>query len=385
MACDFDLRAHTLLLTLSGSRAYGTHHDDSDVDLKGVAVPPARRLLGFLPPFEQADDRADVQVFTSDLTAEERSICARTHLEGSVYGLAKFARLAADCNPNILEALFCRDEEIRRITPIGEALRESAPLFLSAKARHTFAGYAASQLKRIKNHRRWLLSPPKRKPSREDFSLPQRTLIPADQLMAAESAIRAKLDSWEIDYGELDRSAVLHIQDQIARSLAEITQTTDARWRCAARAIGYDENFMLLLDRERRYKAAMREWQQHQSWKRSRNPARAALEAAHGYDCKHGAHLVRLLRMGREILVSGKVIVWRGGVDAEELVAIRQGAWPYEQLVEWAERENRALDAIWRSGDCAVPQSPDRQALNDRIVALTEQALSLGHGVPDRA
>ena len=60
--------------------------------------------------------------------------------------------------------------------------------------------------------------------------------------------------------------------------------------------------FLDLLDRERRYRGALREWQQYQEWTRSRNPARAELERRHGYDTKHAMHLIRLLRMAVEIL-----------------------------------------------------------------------------------
>ncbi len=371
----FDLASHTVLLTVGGSRAYGIHHAGSDVDVKGVAIPPARYLHGFLHAFDQCDDAGPIQAFLDCLSEEERAICGRTKLEGVVFGIQKFVRLCADSNPNLLEALFCRDAEVRVCTPLGERLRESAGLFLSARARHTFAGYATSQLRRIKGHRRWLLSPPKHKPTREAFGLPERTLIPADQLMAAEAGIEKKMDEWEVDYGALDRSSVIHIQSQISHFLAEIMETTDARWRCAARMIGYDENFMALLDRERRYKSAMKEWQQYQSWKKNRNAARAELESRFGFDVKHGAHLIRLLRMGREILVSGEVNVWRGDRDAEELVAIRRGEWSYERLVEEAEAENARLDAIWRERSYVVPRTPDLEKLDALTVELVEASL----------
>ncbi|MFT5682258.1 MAG: putative nucleotidyltransferase [Myxococcota bacterium] len=371
----FDLAPHTILLTVGGSRAYGIHHDGSDVDVKGVAIPPGRTFHGFLESFDQCDDDGPIQAFLDRLTDEEKVICGQTKLEGVVYGLRKFARLCADSNPNLLETLFCRDDEIRVCTPLGERLRESRELFLSARARHTFAGYATSQLRRIKGHRRWLLHPPRAQPSRESYGLPQRTLIPADQLMAAEAGIVKKMDEWEVDYGSLERSSVIHIQSQIAGFLAQIMETTDARWRCASRMIGYDENFMALLDRERRYKSAMKEWQQYQSWKKNRNAARAELESRFGFDVKHGAHLIRLLRMGREILIDGKVNVWRGDIDAEELIAIRQGQWSYERLIEEAEAENAGLEEIWQARSYVVPKAPDLEKLDALVVELVESAL----------
>lgn len=65
-----------------------------------------------------------------------------------------------------------------------------------------------------------------------------------------------------------------------------------------------------------------------------RNPARAALERAHGYDTKHAMHLVRLMRMGIEALEEGELRVRRG--DAEELRAIREGALDHEAFVALA-------------------------------------------------
>jgi len=370
-----DLRAHTVLLCVAGSRAQGLAGPDSDVDLRGAAVPPAAVLHGFRQAFAQADQPGDMDVFVDTLTDEEQAVVARTKVEGSIYSLAKFARLCVDCNPNLLETLFARDAEVRVCTPLGERLREHRQAFLSHKAQHTFTGYALGQLKRIRGHRQWLLSPPAAPPTREAFGLPRRTLVPKDHLAAAQAAVRKRLDEWNPDWGPLPHSEITRLQTQLEGFLEEVLLAGESPWHRAARSIGLDDDLIEAMDRERRYKNAQRNWEQYRTWQRQRNPARAALEAAHGYDTKHGAHLVRLLRMGREILETGEVRVWRGGHDAEELQAIRQGAWSYEALVDWAEREARGLRELVETGEIAVPEQPDHTVLDELIADLTEAHL----------
>jgi hypothetical protein len=68
---------------------------------------------------------------------------------------------------------------------------------------------------------------------------------------------------------------------------------------------------MYLYRRERAYHHAFRDWQQYEHWKAHRNPKRAALEMKMGFDGKHASHLVRLMRMCREILETGRVVVKR--------------------------------------------------------------------------
>jgi hypothetical protein len=368
----FDLRAHTHLLVVAGSRAFGIHTDASDVDVKGVAIPPASVLHG-LGTFEQA---TEVSAFAADLTAEERAIAERTHLEGTVFDLRKFLRLLSEANPNLLDVLFCRDEEIRVATPIGGRLRERRNLFVTARCRHTFGGYATAQLKRIETHRKWLLEPPERAPTRDEYDLPERTIIPADQLAAAWAAIRARVDSWDVDLSALEEPERLDLRGRIADMLAEMQLFDDARWRAGARAVGLDENFILLLDRERRYKAAKTQWDQYTHWKATRNAARAATEAEFGYDVKHGAHLYRLLKMCREILTTGEVHVWRGGIDSDEIRAIRRGEWPYDRLVGWAKEQDAELTGIYEKKAYVVPDAPDRAAIDALCVELVEAALA---------
>ena len=366
-----------ILLTVAGSRAYGLHRPGSDVDLKGVAIPPRRYLHGFARRFEQADSSAHLAPFAALLNVEERQAVAETKLEGSVYHLVKFFGLAADANPNILDALFCRDDEVRLVHPLGARLREHRQLFLSAKAKHTFSGYAAAQMKRIQLHRRWLIQPPKGAPSRGEYGLPERTLIPADQLMAAQAAVRTQLDRWELDLSMLDPMEAERLRERIEEVLVERSVAADTRFYDAARSIGLDDNLILVMDRERRYESARKEWEQYVRWGRERNPERAALEAKFGYDAKHAAHLVRLLAMGREILTTGQVNVWRGGRDAELLLAIRGGAWTFDQLMQHAQDADAELEQIYRTGSFAVPKQVDRDALDRLCVSLVEEGLRL--------
>src|SRR5688572_17819762 len=358
---QFDLRAHTILLTRAGSRVYGMHTETSDVDVKGLCIPPARYVLG-VEVFEQADKPEHFPEFLDLLTQAERDVVAATKLEGSIYELRKFARLALDANPNILDVLFCRDEDVLLMTDAGARLREARRAFLSTKAKHTFSGYAIAQLKRINTHRRWLIHPPAHKPTRAEYSLPEQTLIPADQLAAAEALVQKQLDSWEIDLSRVpDESDRIAIMNQFRTTMTEIVGGQDAKWQAAVKSVGIDDNLLVIMDRERKYKAAKTEWDNFQSWKKNRNAARAALEEKYGYDCKHGAHLVRLMRMCREILERGEVNVWRGDIDADELRAIRNGGWSYERLIEFADREEKSLAEM---KSFAVPRTPDREKVN---------------------
>lgn len=382
---DFDLRERTILLTVAGSRAYGIHRPESDMDVKGVGIATAPYYHGFLRRWDQAEG-SHMGVFSDLLTEEEARAAKATKLDGVVYDIRKFVSLAADDNPNILDVLFCRDEEVRLCTPLGQKLREHREAFLSAKCKYTFSGYAAAQLKRIKGHRAWLMNPPSHAPTRAEFDLPETTLIPADQLAAANAAVQKQLDSWEFDFSGMADSEIVRVEGRIRDFLVDMCTRSgltpdETKWLAAARTVGIGDNLVYVMQREREYEAAARHFKQYQEWKKNRNTARAELEAKHGFDSKHGAHLVRLLRMGREILTTGKVHVWRGpggSDDADEIRSVRDGAWTYDQLVEWAEKEDAELEAIYRERRYVVPKAPNREAIDRLCIELVETALEQG-------
>jgi predicted nucleotidyltransferase len=65
---------------------------------------------------------------------------------------------------------------------------------------------------------------------------------------------------------------------------------------------------------------------------------RKALVKKFGFDPKNASHSIRLLRMGIEFLNEGKLFVDRSQIDALELLEIKAGEWPLEQVKKEADK-----------------------------------------------
>lgn len=358
---NFDVDQRTIVLVKHGSHAYGLATPDSDLDLKGVCIEPIQYHLGYLNRFEQ----------------EERLVHKGHPHDKVTYSLKKFVRLASDCNPNIIEVLFGTEDNIVKIDDFGRELLAHRDCFISKKARFTFAGYAHAQLKRIETHRRWLLRPPTHKPTRAEFGLTEHPFIPSGQLQTAQAIVQKHLDRWQFnDMSQIDPSTRTMIQNTLTELLAEANVCADERYRAACRYLGFDENFLDLLARERQYKQASDEWANFQRWKENRNPRRAAGEEKYGYDLKHASHLLRLMRMCKEILSGKGVIVKRP--DAEELLAIKlHGAMRYDDLIAEANDLEKQCGDLYEHAP--LPHQPPRARLDELVVSLTQRYLSI-HG-----
>jgi predicted nucleotidyltransferase len=333
---------NTIFLTLHGSHAYGTNTPTSDVDVKGIAIPPSEYYLGFSKVFEQAE-----------LKGKEP--------DGVIYEIRKFFKLARDCNPNIIEVLHTDPADWVSIHPVGQKIIDNRHIFMSKKAYYTFFGYARAQLKRINTHYRWLKNPPRAPVTRAEFGLPERPVINQEQMNAAIADIQKRMEDWDVNWEILEPSERILMQERISLMLAELGMTIDTRWMGAAKLLGYEDNFIYQLQKEREFKQKCADWDSYQEWKRTRNPARAELEEKYGYDTKHGMHLVRLIRMCREILEQGKVLVKRP--DRDELLAIRQGALSYEELVSWADSQESELGVIYQNST-ALPKTPNEKQID---------------------
>jgi hypothetical protein len=114
----------------------------------------------------------------------------------------------------------------------------------------------------------------------------------------------------------------------------------------------------------------MKHWSAFQTWKASRNPARAELERRHGYDTKHAMHLIRLMRSGLEILQTGELRVRRG--DAEDLNAVRDGALSFEALLEAASRLQSEIEET--AHRTALPADVDEAFVDGLLLELVRGA-----------
>lgn len=376
---NFDLKESTIFLTLVGSRAYGFSSESSDYDYRGICIPPMYTYIGINSKFEQVVDGISKEVWKNypDLVEPEADM--------QVMELSKFCRLALDCNPSIIEILFSDESNFVYRDPIMDSLLEHRDAFLSKRAKARFCGYALSQLNRIKRHKRWLDDPPTKEPSRADFGLPEKSsLISADQIGSADAIIKYEVDAFVVDQTDLPEHTKIELNLGLSKMIKAVWlalnlgpypvgegqrfESTDAALSEAImRQNGFDYNFIEILKREKKYRAARQEWDSYQHWLQERNPARAELEKKFGYDTKHACHLMRLLRMCREILETGKVLVKRP--DAEELRAIRSGAWSYERICEFAENEDKALNEVVKKSK--LPSSPDTNTIQSIVYDMT--------------
>ena len=125
-----DLRPWIIYRCQVGSHAFGLAGDDSDDDLRGIFLPPARlhwSLFKLPEQLEFNDERQD-EVY---------------------WELEKFLKLALKANPNVLETLWT--PRVLHADEVALRLREMRQLFLTRYLYKTYSGYVLSQFRRMAN------------------------------------------------------------------------------------------------------------------------------------------------------------------------------------------------------------------------------------------
>ncbi|MEZ4301322.1 MAG: nucleotidyltransferase domain-containing protein [Polyangiaceae bacterium] len=368
----FALERHTIFVTLAGSQAHGTAREGSDVDLRGVCVAPLSVRLSLFGGFEQYEgelpEALGEQVIPRIRAHSTASRGLGVKTECVIFDVAKLVGLCAAANPAALELLFADERDWVFETPVWRRLHAERRRFLTMKVQQTFLGYAMAQLKKIRTHRSWLLSPPAKKPSRADFGLPlAEAALSRDDQNRIEQSIAEKIRSYGIETVDMPKGARIAVQERMDAffrdALSAPAEEVEARMRAVAtRALHIPRDVVAALNAEKKYLAAMKHWDSYQTWLRQRNPARAELERKHGYDTKHAMHLLRLMRMGLEVLETGELRVRRE--DAAELSAVRDGALSFDELLAEA---NRLQQDMTRAAERAtLPADVDHEGV-DRL------------------
>lgn len=116
-----------IVLGLGGSHAYGTNVEGSDVDIRGVALNTKEEIL-LGRDFEQVVD---------------------TNTDTTIYSVKKMLKLLSQNNPNTIEMLGLREDQIIYKTPIWDMIMAERDAFISKKVINSFGGYANQQLRRL--------------------------------------------------------------------------------------------------------------------------------------------------------------------------------------------------------------------------------------------
>ncbi len=87
------------------------------------------------------------------------------------------------------------------------------------------------------------------------------------------------------------------------------------------------------------------------------------------YDAKNMMHVFRLLLVAKEIAMEGKVNVFRK--DRDFLLAIKEGKFEYEELVERATALKDELPLLYQQSD--LQDLPNLEYVNELLVKMREQ------------
>lgn len=238
-------------------------------------------------------------------------------LDVVLYSLEKAVRLLLKSNPNIVGLLWLREEEYVHRNPAFERLRAARDIFSSQAAAEAFAGYAADQLKRMEAFDLERMAEYEALTNTIAPHGPVSEVIEADTLKLKHLSTR-----WGISLDVLNRFRKLH-----------------------------REHFAGYMGAKR--KAMVRKYQ---------------------YDVKNAAHLIRLLRMGREFIETGNLQVYRT-TDADELKRIKRGGWTLDQVKAEAERLFTEVEAA--RARTSLPLEPDAVAANALLIELNRAFLGL--------
>ncbi len=88
---------------------------------------------------------------------------------------------------------------------------------------------------------------------------------------------------------------------------------------------------------------------------------------------KHAMHLIRLLKMGAEILRFGTVQTYRP--DRAELLKVKKGEYSMEEINNWAKSLGEDLEEAFK--ETSLPDKPNYNQINDWLVNMHKESLAL--------
>lgn len=295
------LGKNIIYLTISGSKAYGTSNENPDTDIRGVAVETLDDILTG-KNFEQLeDDKTDTVI----------------------YSLRKFFKLCTECNPNVLEMLGTRTEDILFINDAGKKLRDNAEIFLSKLAYQKFVGYATAQLRRLQNA------------LAHDY-YPQK-----EKNLHILKSIESMMIACRKEYGLNNAEISFELGEEILISV-------DAKNLPLKKFLAMNSGLSTMLNNYAKLN--------HRNRKKDDNHLN-----------KHAMHLIRLYLTGIDILEGRGVITYREK-DLPLLKKIRAGEIPYSEIFKMVNSYEEKILAAYENSN--LPAFPNYEKIDALLIEI---------------
>ncbi|MGB0524068.1 MAG: DNA polymerase beta superfamily protein [Flammeovirgaceae bacterium] len=337
-----------LLECISGSKAYGLDLPTSDTDIKGVFILPKAQFFGM-------DYMAQISNATNDIV---------------FYELGRFMELLYKNNPNILELLNTPATHVLKKHPLMNKIKSE--LVLSKLCKQTFAGYAQTQIKKARGLNKKILNP---------LDKARKSVLHFCQVTVGKQS--KNLVEWLAEEGKNQAQCGLVNLDKMKNLYAlfydatgekgyqGIIQKETANEVCLSSIPKSEEAIAYVYFNRDGYSKYCKDYKEYWAWVEQRNEVRYENTITHGknYDAKNMMHTFRLLEMAEEILSEGKVTVKRP--NREEMLAIRRGAFTYDELIAKAEIQLEKVEAAYRASK--LPEQPEKAVLEQVLIEIRKE------------
>ena len=348
---------HIIMTCLSGSHAYGTATEESDVDIRGVFLGAPEQIR---TPWGYEGEITENPEWLKKMFPDQ------TLDDSKWFELNKAMIQMLQCNPNFIELLWTPEENILQTTPQWKLLQDHKHEFLTERVIHTHIEYALSQISKMKSRKK-------------KINTPQHIIdaLPVESsylnLVQNFTADKVMPDKFNILNYTRDHALYQYKDRNLGLYKEEGSWCTTKDHRLKIKRFSEEKNLtfdrkspkmLLIFNREQFHKdvdAHKKYWE----WKNNRNEHRAILEIENGIDTKNAQNLIRLMLIVRDVLKSGQIIVKRA--DHQLLRDIRNGVYTYDEIMEMSLDIKSEIDIL--------EQSSNLKNKSDQNIALAQKLI----------
>ena len=370
-----------LYLVVRGSHAYGTNIETSDTDYAGVFIQSEEDILGNKYVEQISDDKNDI----------------------IIYEIRRFLELLGSNNPTVLELLNTPEDCVIYKDPIFDLVLNDRERFITKICAKSLGGYAKQQISKAKGQNK--------KQNWEKDKVTRKEVLDFVYVIEGEKSIPWKVwnedkkyeekfigvvnvpnarDIYAVYYdfiarnmfseniSEKTRIILIKLQKESGQPMGfgykglvktgEGINSAESNQLRLSSILKDEEPICVVTYNKDGYTQHCNDYKSYQTWLEQRNEARWVDVQSHGQkiDGKNLLHLVRLLKMSREIAEGKGLIVRRP--DNIELLKIRKGEVDLQSIIEWGNKEILEINNLYEKSN--LPDSVDMNFIENLLIDI---------------